>query len=309
MTLSKFIFIAKRLRRQVLGEILFALPSRRKQRENGLSVFLFHDISPTPSEFSSDFNLNLTPADFRLTLERLSDEYNFVTADQILNGSPLPKNAALISFDDGFSGTFEYGLPILECMNIPSLIFLNFAPLVGSVLISAQALYLAKYSKNFNEYFPDKDMASAHLWITPNLLKKFVAESDCPENADILNYQGDFVDWNTVKSWDNHPLVKFGNHLYNHWNAPSLTEEEFATQLTLNNYKLGELDSYLPIFAFPNGRFTEKLQRQLKGLNIERCFTTIPKVNDILNTFTLNRFCLDYSTLTKGELKFALSKN
>ena len=59
----------------------------------------------------------LPPALFEAQLDWLEREYRVVTLDQLeaaLDGGPLPANAALLTFDDGFADHYTTVLPILQ---------------------------------------------------------------------------------------------------------------------------------------------------------------------------------------------------
>lgn len=71
----------------------------------------------------------LTPDIFRLQIEQLSKEGEFVSSDQITdhlqNGSKLHDKAILITFDDGLKEQYEIALSILDELGVPAIFYVN----------------------------------------------------------------------------------------------------------------------------------------------------------------------------------------
>ena len=126
------------------------LPPLRRVMAQGLSVFVFNDVTDKPSRFAEEFDLAVTPEVFRRQVSWIKKQFNVIHPADILNKSPMPSCAAMISFDDGFLGAFENGLPILKEMGIPSIIFLNMrAILENRPIASAAACFLSRYNPDF----------------------------------------------------------------------------------------------------------------------------------------------------------------
>ena len=75
-----------------------------------------------------DISLAVPPADFERQMEYLSQKgYNVITVDDfraaVEDGKELPKNAVLITFDDGYADNYTNAYPILKKYKFPATIF------------------------------------------------------------------------------------------------------------------------------------------------------------------------------------------
>ena len=68
---------------------------------NSLTVFCYHDVTDTPSDFSRENALNVPPDAFNFQIEYIKKNFNLIEPKQLLEQS-IPSNAALVTFDDGF---------------------------------------------------------------------------------------------------------------------------------------------------------------------------------------------------------------
>ena len=60
----------------------------------------------------------------------------------------------MITFDDGYLGSFNHGIPLLESFNIPSIHFLNFRPIEKQEANIVSTIdYLCNYDENFKNFF------------------------------------------------------------------------------------------------------------------------------------------------------------
>ncbi len=94
-----------------------------------VTVLEYHDVSDASGAYT------ITPALFRKQLDKLrSAGANFIRYDQFeayLRGEPVPGNAVLVTFDDGYASYTENALPILREYGIPSVNFLITGSLQG----------------------------------------------------------------------------------------------------------------------------------------------------------------------------------
>jgi biofilm PGA synthesis lipoprotein PgaB len=92
--------------------------------KNRVLVLMYHHLSPnpeTPSTISVD--------NFEEQLKLMRDNnFNWITMkeyrDFILHQSPVPDNAVLLTFDDGYESLYEYAYPLLQKYKAPASSFL-----------------------------------------------------------------------------------------------------------------------------------------------------------------------------------------
>ena len=260
-----------------------------KSRQKKITVFLYHDINDYPSRFCKDYNLNVSVNIFIRQIKWISANYNIISPNQLVDQKNLPKNPALITFDDGFFGAYNNGIKFLIKNKIPSLMFLNMGHIInGSPIISAKAIF---YKKLFNKLKITKN-EMLHLTINPRKLKEIEKKLGKNYDKEILIFQGKLADYKMVKEFAENKYVYYGNHLFDHWNSPALNNSEFIDNLKKNEEKLMHIDNSTNFFAFPNGIYTNENIKTLKKLRFKKIFYSKGKINFNLSSFILDRIAL-----------------
>ena len=284
----------KQMIRSVIGAAL--LPSRKSVTRNALTVFVYHDVTDHPSEFSDSGGLNIPPDIFTWQCDFIRDNFNVVTPDDLLNGD-LPEYAALITFDDGFSSFFTDAVPILEQFDLPSIIFLNMEPVKGSVFWSGLLTWLCKkedfirYLRGTGVEIPDD--RPPYLSCSRELVDSYLDHSDVDHERLVHDYVGRFVTEDELELAAGHPLVYYGNHLFNHYVPRLMSDEDLLDSYLRNENELQRYPNSRNMFAFPFGKpdtcFTESQIELLMQNGAERIFSTYPAVNPDPTARFLNR--------------------
>ena len=224
--------------------------------KKSLSIFLFHDICDNPSQFALDYNLAVSNKLFKKQVRWINSNYLIISPKELLNKKELPKNAAIITFDDGFLGTFQNGISYLESIKIPSVVFLNMLHIEQKTpMISAIGCYLENKSEIYCDTIKKINLRKPfHLNINPEIYKKIIQELPELNFEEINRYQGQFATSKTLRKFENSEYVFYGNHLYEHWNAPSLKLDEFIFQYEKNRIRLSNYKNHIDFFSFPNGQ-------------------------------------------------------
>ncbi len=87
-------------------------------------VLMYHDVSPDPRDGKS-----LSLANFEKQLELMkANNFKWITMseyrDFILHSAPVPDNAVLLTFDDGYESLYSQAYPLLKQYGAPSAAFL-----------------------------------------------------------------------------------------------------------------------------------------------------------------------------------------
>ena len=244
--------------RACLGSVSRFLSQARSEKKRGLTVFLFHSVTKKPGSFEQEGRLAVTPEIFKMQLEWILKNYHPVGPPDLESASYLPSDACLITFDDGWSGTFEHAFPLLEKYSVPALSFLNMEPLEGKPLWAAVAFWLQKAEAKFASWMEARTVwnkSQPALSLSPSLLKSWEKEMGPVDWEAVADYQGSFATLQQMRAWDGHPLIFYGNHLYNHWNAVTLSNEELKNAFIRNQQELDQLRSGTRHFAFPFGTY------------------------------------------------------
>lgn len=262
-----------------------------------LIIFLYHEVNDAPSKFCIDFNLNVTPKLFRKQIDWINKNYTIINPTELEDQTPLPTNAAMIAFDDGFAGAFENGLSYLEKLEIPSIMFLNMGHILDKTpMISSMAIYLSKYLKDIEVNNIFSNFNNLHLTFNYGMKDEFLKKHHNFDYSKLDLYQGKLASIDMLEKYSKSKYLSYGNHLYNHWNSLALTEEEFKFNFIENQSSLVQFDNYINYFSFTNGQpkicFNDNHLSYLKSLGCKRVFYSSGHKNLNYNDYLLNRMDL-----------------
>ncbi len=290
--------LTKNTAKVCIGRSVRVLPMLRRSLTEGLTIFCFHDVTDNPSRFDEEYGLAVSIDTFNRQISWISNNFDIIHPESLLTGTNLPKRCAMISFDDGFLGTFENGLEILKKLTIPSIVFLNMQAIIEQKpMLSAVACFLNRNVPEFSQFAKSHGILPPyHLTLTPKTLKIFEEKFYPIDRNEVLRYQGIFADMQMLKKWNCRDFVVYGNHLYDHWNATALGIEEFEGQYTKNKIALAQLKNSIHFFAFPNGQpatcFTIRHVELLAQLGAQRVFSASGGNNRDVNKYLLGRMSL-----------------
>ena len=305
-------YILKEFLKSLIGLFFRINPFFRLSLKNKLTIFVFHDVSDDQSKFLSQNNITHTLHNFTKHINWIKKNFNVISPECLTQHRPLPNYSAVISFDDGYQGTFDYGLKILDKKNIPAIVFINGKPLLKKKPSVAAIANFLEDDEDFNKFAEEEGLKSPfHLSVSPKLLRKYMKSHDLEEieKAAYL-FQGELASFETLTKWEDNSLFFYGNHLYDHWNANALTPDEFEIEYKKNDDFLSQFKNYLNLFAFTNGKpetcFTQKHIDLLKGLTAKRVFSSSNGINKDLSSFLFGRLSTFNSDTSENKLWFRL---
>jgi biofilm PGA synthesis lipoprotein PgaB len=90
-----------------------------------LTILSYHEVADPKDALDKDYAVS--PTMFVRQMDWLRNNgYRFVTVDDLLadeaGNRPLPDNAVLITFDDGYKSMYEHAWPILKAWKIPAVV-------------------------------------------------------------------------------------------------------------------------------------------------------------------------------------------
>jgi len=229
----------------------------------GLSVFTFHDVTDEPSPFQIAAGVATPTTVFREQVEWIARTFDLIDPAILADTAALPSNAAAITFDDAWAGTFTNGFAVLDDLKVPAIAFLNFFGVDHGV----DATALAAFERGLDSGFPD--MSRRH---------------DRPADPETFAaFQGDLVSDSTIRYWDRHPLFSFGSHLYWHVVSSGSTPAELEESYLLNAGRLAEFNNSVEFVSFPFGQpgdhFTRQHVAAVKRFGARRVFSARSRVN------------------------------
>lgn len=244
-------------------------------------VFLYHEVNPRPSDFHSRFNLNITPKAFDRQISWIKNFFNVISPQELLSGK-YSRPAALITFDDGSKGYFDYAVPILERHGCPSLIFLNMAPILGDIFWSGLVTYLCVYEKWIVHKIIYSKKIKPPYYLYLNIEDVHLAIEG---HNDILmkarEFYGSFASVQDLKNCENSGLVYFGNHLWNHYNSTLAVKDELFGWFMANQKEIDRYVNGTRFFSYPFGQkdscYNEKTHALLFNLGARAVFCATPE--------------------------------
>ena len=238
--------------KKILGNVYYYSFKYFNKKET-LTIFLFHEITNKPSEFQKKYKIYHSISEFEKIIKWINKNYNIISPNEIKSNKKLK---ALITFDDGYLGSFNNGIPLLESFNIPSIHFLNYRPIEKyEANIVSTIDYLCNYDENFKDFFIKQNIKFEKFNfydLTPKIFKNFLCNYKIPI-AQIKEYQGKIVDTEGLIKQKDNKLVFFGNHFYDHWNILNLDKNEIENYYFKNKMKLEKYKNYIDIVSFTHG--------------------------------------------------------
>ncbi len=93
-----------------------------------LTTLTYHHVSEVTPGYRFDPGVaDATPTQFKDQIEDLARRCTIIDIDTLckaLDGGPLPRNPALITFDDGYRSCREVAMPILRAVGVPATFFI-----------------------------------------------------------------------------------------------------------------------------------------------------------------------------------------
>jgi peptidoglycan/xylan/chitin deacetylase (PgdA/CDA1 family) len=291
-----------------------------------LFTFNYHEISDSPSKFCRDFNLNVRPGVFANQLAWIKKHFNIISPHQLISGEfELP--AALVTFDDGFRGAFTRGAKLLRETGVPAVVFMNMALTQGHPFWSGLVNYLCSHSDQFRQFISLKYgkpmVADFFLYCTRNDVSEFI---DAYGKTGVLieaeAYYGEFASEQDLLDSASNGLY-LGNHLFNHYNAATLSPSDLTEQYLLNESALSAYSNHVPLFSYPFGQpvrcYNQDTDALLASLGAARLFTAFPLFNRNKRACRLHRTsmfeyvnsekCFKANCLVPASMNYMLRRN
>lgn len=255
---------------------------------------------------------NVHPDNFYKQIKWLKKYFNFchLEKNNIQNHS---EGNIFLTFDDGYTSFFENIIPILEDLNVPSTVFINYSTILGHTNWRDLLRFIIKdkhLSQKFLKYinFQDKSImfSSKNLYKNTKLnnvnsqflhqnINKFLKLNNI--NIKDLNYC-----ISSVKYLKKNKLIKFGNHSFNHYKLSSLNDYQQTREIEINhNYLMKHNVNLSNYFSLPFGegynQITLNTLMRLKYDGLLTCNKHFYKCNtknisnknfDVINRFSVS---------------------
>ncbi|MEO5361017.1 MAG: polysaccharide deacetylase family protein [Nitrospirota bacterium] len=273
---------------------------KKSKLNHALTVFLYHDVTYTPSEFSKMYKLNVPPDVFDFQLKYINNNFNVITPDELIRGD-IPPRAAMVTFDDGMKGFFSDAARIIDNNRVPTVIFLNTQPTGGGIFQSGLITYLCEKEEGFKEYLRravgyENIIAPLFLNCTREIVNNYISQSGKDFKDAVDRFVGPFASEDDLLMTSESKYIYYGNHLYNHDVALTLSDDELRESYQKNEEKLQSFKNYTNLFAFPFGQpgttFSEGQIGIIRSLGAQKVFSSYPVINYTPSNAYLHRIAL-----------------
>jgi peptidoglycan/xylan/chitin deacetylase (PgdA/CDA1 family) len=244
-----------------------------------LSIVTYHHIAGVDPDYPYDPSIcDATPAQFRRHLELLARYCTPIGIDELvlaIDGAPLPKNAVMVTFDDGYRSCHDTALPILRAVGVRATFFVSTSFVTERKLYWWEQIALlirrAKHATGTIRY-PEKlelerddpglrDRLTALVKNTPSLdIERFLSglrlafDVDWSPEIEAELADGLIMTWDQVRA-----LVRAGmdveSHGRHHRVLQTLDAAELADELSGSRQELeAKLGRPVRAVAYPVGR-------------------------------------------------------
>jgi len=290
-------FLQSNINKKQVNSLLNYIVSKHK------FIFCFHEITNSPSEFQKKYDLYIKPDIFEKQIKSLIKIFSEKKRNLILN------QKFLITFDDGYIGSFNEGLKICSDNKLKPIYFLNMHSIKqGNPLLSAQVLYLKEYSEKFNNFCKNYKIKSPEYINISTSRFLELCKNNYIDLERINKFQGELISINNLSKLGKNKNLYLASHFYKHYNSIALNGNEFQTLLKKNYDNLKNYENFINFLAFTNGQpktcFKPKHIKMLKKLNINFSFSSYGSLFN--NEFLFDRLVLDNSDATDESLKLKI---
>jgi len=228
-------------------------------------VLMYHDVSPAPTDTRS---LSVRNLDRQLLLMK-ENHFNWIDMAQyrdfVLHNRPVPENAVLLTFDDGYESFYRYAYPVLLKYHAPASSFLIVST-VGN---------------------PAKGGVPKLTWEQVKEMHR--------QGIDFFSHTFDLHAYANTDARGKHPAPALAARLWLNSQNRRETEQEYESRIESDlrqaNARLkAELGSDNHVLAFPYGAFSASALNVCRKLGIDVTLTVKAGINGPgqTNGFRLN---------------------
>jgi peptidoglycan/xylan/chitin deacetylase (PgdA/CDA1 family) len=267
-------------------------------------ILAYHTIE-TPRFLTDALGIQFSKLDFIKQISHIRKHHPVIDLDTLLKGLDgqieLPRNAVVITFDDGYKDVQQIALPILNKYDMPATLFITTDAIDIGRSLWTNKLYsaISNTSKNSIEFaFPDelqpkyyplkysKEKKTTSLSLSGNLktlsptlrtqmLSKLFESLEVDSSYDPCD-QLPMLDWDDIRQLQSHNFT-IGSHTVSHPILSKCSCEEQRKELAESKNTIENLLGIpCKVLAYPNGQpddFTTETMRLAEEVGYEAAFS------------------------------------
>ena len=272
------------------------------------AIFLFHGVIKEDNyAFRNSSRKHLQQDYFKSVLLDLLEHGNPVTMDEVvlINNLtvPLPKNAFVITFDDGFENNYSVAASILKELKIPATFYITTDFVSRNQMSWIDRIEYSVNQSNFSKGFKIDFLEFTRKWgkrknlnvikIAEAWLKDDLGIEEIWSSDDPLDKK---MNWEQVEELGKDFII--GGHTHTHRIMSHLDKELLKDEILLSLLSIEQNLGCKQIihYSYPEGQenhYNEEVIKQLKETGIVCCPTSIHGVNTIdTDLFHLKRIAV-----------------
>jgi peptidoglycan/xylan/chitin deacetylase (PgdA/CDA1 family) len=275
-----------------------------------LRVLTYHRVA-SPVRVSNPTLVSATPELFSAQMRRLVSHWHVVSIQQVLksvaNGTRLPADSVLLTFDDAYNDFAEVAWPILKEFQLPAVLFVPtaypghpetsfwwdelYSALLGTgsneVRLRSRSLPLGTPGQRIAAYRTLRDM----LKLMPHEIALATVEHIYSELHCGKYRCQDVLTWDNLRRLDAEGVV-LAAHSQTHPILTGLSLEKLEQEIEGSQCDLMRAIGHaLPIFCYPNGAYDPRVVESVRRAGFVLAFTTAEGHNQLRsdNLLTLRR--------------------
>ena len=293
--------------------------------KNYISIFLFHGVvkKKTENNFVDYINKHLDKTHFEKIIKFLKSHGTSLSMSEAVyildNKLETPKNAFVITFDDGFKNNYEIACPILDYYKINSIFYVTSSfieentnswiddieiDLINTTTENVNLLNKSfkiisnKEKKYFLEFIRHEVKIKNNKKIIDLVKNVLSKKSYDNNNTDDYDEYYRKMDWDDVISLSQNSLFEVGGHTHTHCILGHTSKENIEFEIKKNQFLLKKFMSREPKhFSYPEGKsysFNNLVIDTLKKYKYKSSVTTLENINDYeVDLFKLNRITIN----------------
>jgi peptidoglycan/xylan/chitin deacetylase (PgdA/CDA1 family) len=253
---------------------------------------MYHSVSKHAQRDWGPWQYAVTPKTFDRQLSYISEGYTVISLDKfvnwLMNNGSIPRDAVILTFDDGYRDFRRTALPILDNYEFPATIYvptrllaMNKAPFehrLATALSERKELNIT-----VEEFSIDTDLRThAEIVSSYNYIRNKLKFSSTNRRERVLEAIGEESDCRDIifnpediTKLDKNPLITIGAHGHEHVPLGTLSIKQQKENVEASRDQLMELLGTPPRhFCFPYGSFEKSAIRAVKDTGFDSAVTT-----------------------------------
>jgi peptidoglycan/xylan/chitin deacetylase (PgdA/CDA1 family) len=237
------------------------VPALSRRFRNAGVVLCYHNVVANGDATLGDPGLHMPIARFERQMRWLAEHYRVVSLRELIErlrtGQSL-RGVAALTFDDGYNGVFDYGLPVLDALRLPATVFLVAESLdradPGGFWWDHPAVAAASTPQQRNRWLNEfRGDAAAIL----------SQHSSAGDAKPTIPRSRRSVEWSSVQG-RLRGLIDLGVHSATHRALPTLTEAELRHEIVASRDVLQRVTGVSPqFFSYPYGLWDARVREMV----------------------------------------------